>query len=73
MPFNYQKFVKHLTALGKRREAWFIVKFYIEGKTREQIIKEMYMNSIAYYYSVKKKSKQLIEKNYDTHKFLDND
>jgi len=71
MPFNYLKFVNHLQALGKRREAWFIRKFYIERKGRDEIISEMYMNSRGYFYSVKKRVKLLIEKNYAVHKFLD--
>lgn len=71
MPFNYQKFVKHLTAIGKRREAWFILKHYIEGKTRKQIIEEMYINSNWYYYNLKKRCKDLVGKNYNIHKFLD--
>lgn len=71
MAFNYEKFVVYLISKEKRREAWFIQKYYLERKNRKNIIAEMYMNSKGYYYNLKKRCKDLIEKNYSLHQFLD--
>ena len=71
MPFNYKKLIKQLLKYWRRREAWFIQKFYIEKKCRKEIIDEMFINSEWYYYNLKKRCKDLVGKNYDIHKFLD--
>lgn len=61
MIFTYENFVKRLLLQGKRRESWFATKFYIERKTRKQIVEEMYMNSLGYYYNLKSKVKELLD------------
>lgn len=68
--FDYSEIVEILNKKRKRREAWFIKKFYIEKKDRKTIEEEMYLNSKSHYYVLKHRTKKIIQDFYNINLYL---
>lgn len=57
---KYEEIAELYKLKWKRREAGFVIKYYIEKKNCNQICEELYLNSIWTFYKLKKKVRKFI-------------
>jgi hypothetical protein len=57
---EYKDIVQHLRNRDKIRLARFIEMYYIENKSQEDIMQELYIESVWGYYSMKRRIRTII-------------
>lgn len=58
---TYEEVIDYYLLKWKRREAWFVKKYYIENKSRQIIIDELYLNCDSIYYKLKSRIREFIK------------
>lgn len=57
---EYKDIIQHLRERGKIRLAKFIEMYYVENKSQEEIMQELYIESQRWYYSMKRRIRTII-------------
>jgi len=65
---DYQEVIVILTKKNKKRLAWFILKYYIENKTIQQIMEEMYIDTVRWFYNMKRRVRRIVKILIEEHK-----
>lgn len=57
---EYKDIIQYLRNKGKIRIARFIEMYYVENKSQEEIKSELYIESVRWYYSFRRRCKNII-------------
>jgi hypothetical protein len=60
----YEQLVIVLRQKGNRKLAWFVEKYYILNKTKEEIMEEMYLDTVRWFYKMKQRVRDYVKNEY---------
>ena len=69
---EYQNIIDYLKQKNKHRIAMFIQMYYVEQKSQKEIMTELYIDTVWWYYSFRRRVKTIIQTLIDDNKKLAN-